>query len=418
MHILSKERTQFHNGHSAIETELRILMVEDVESDAMLVDRVLLKENIVFTRVRVESEEEFILALETFRPDVILSDHSLPQFSSIAALNIYLQRKLDIPFILVTGSVSEEFAVNSLKKGADDYVLKCNLSRLPIAIRYALRHRKHERIRKEQDETLRNQNEELVKINKELDSFVYSVSHNLRSPLASVLGLVNVAMLDGLKDRDMVEGYFQMIKKSISKLDGTLKEILNYSRNARSDVVISEINLDQLVRQSFAEMKYLQGHHDISKKIDIGNTVPFYSDGYRLSIILANLISNAIKYCDEGKDNSFIQVSATITPAHAIVHILDNGMGIQRDHLPEIFTMFYRATEKSEGAGLGLYIVKETLERLHGRIAVTSRLGEGTDITLTLPNALLKENGKFSFLPQGIIEEVPTSLSRFEIDEK
>ena len=401
-----------------MEKELKILMLEDLEDDAQLIDRALRKEKFAFTRVRVETKDEFTQALETFKPDVILSDHSLPQFNSIAALTICQEKKLNLPFLLVTGSVSEEFAVNSLKKGADDYVLKSNLARLPMAIRYALRHRKHERIRKEQDETLRNQNEELVKINKELDSFVYSVSHNLRSPLASVLGLVNVAMLDGLKDRDMVEGYFQMIKKSISKLDGTLKEILNYSRNARSDVVISEINLDQLVRQSFAEMKYLQGHHDISKKIDIGNTVPFYSDGYRLSIILANLISNAIKYCDEGKDNSFIQVSATITPAHAIVHILDNGMGIQRDHLPEIFTMFYRATEKSEGAGLGLYIVKETLERLHGRIAVTSRLGEGTDITLTLPNALLKENGKFSFLPQGIIEEVPTSLSRFEIDEK
>jgi signal transduction histidine kinase len=299
----------------------------------------------------------------------------------------------------VTGSVSEEFAVNSLKQGADDYVLKSNLARLPMAIRYALRHRKQERIRKEQDETLRNQNEELVKINKELDSFVYSVSHNLRSPLASVLGLVNVAMLDELKDRDMVDGYFQMIRKSIYKLDGTLREILNYSRNARSDVVISEINLDQLVRQSFAEMKYLQGHHDISKRIEIENTIPFYSDGYRLSIILANLIANSIQYCDEGKDNSFIQVSATITPAHAIVHILDNGVGINRDYLPEIFTMFYRATDKSEGAGLGLYIVKETLERLHARVAVASRLGEGTDITLTIPNALLKENSAVTLLP-------------------
>jgi len=389
-----------------MEKELKILMLEDLEDDALLIDRALRKEKFAFIRVRVETQDEFTNALETFKPDVILSDHSLPQFNSIAALTICQERKLNLPFLLVTGSVSEEFAVNSLKKGADDYVLKSNLARLPMAIRYALRHRRQERIRKEQDEMLRNQNEELVKINKELDSFVYSVSHNLRSPLASVLGLVNVAMLDELKDRDMVDGYFQMIRKSISKLDGTLREILNYSRNARSDVVISEINLDQLVRQSFAEMKYLQGHHDISKRIEIENAIPFYSDGYRLSIILANLIANSIQYCDEGKDNSFIQVSATITPAHAIVHILDNGVGINRDYLPEIFNMFYRASEKSDGAGLGLYIVKETLERLHGRVAVTSRLGEGTDITLTIPNTFLKENSTFSLLPPQTIEEV------------
>src|SRR5882762_983647 len=395
---------------AAMENELRILMLEDLEEDAGLVDRALQKEKIVFTRIRVDTQEEFINALEKFKPDVILSDHSLPQFNSIEALKICQERKLNLPFILVTGAVSEEFAVNCLKKGADDYVRKSNLARLPLAIRYALRHRRHESLRKEQEEILRKQNEELVKINKELDSFVYSVSHNLRSPLASVLGLVNVAMLDGLKDRGMVDDYFQMIKKSISKLDGTLKEILNYSRNARSDVVISEINLDQLVRQSFAEMKYLQGHHDISKQIDIGNTVPFYSDGYRLSIILANLISNAIKYCDEGKDNSFIQVSATITPAHAIVHIRDNGIGIHPDHLPEIFAMFYRATDKSDGAGLGLYIVRETLERLNARVAVTSGLGEGTNITLTIPNALLKENSGVTLLPPhatGDDDEIP-----------
>jgi signal transduction histidine kinase len=388
-----------------MEKELKILMLEDLEDDAVLIDRALRKEKFVFIRLRVETQDEFTQALETFRPDVILSDHSLPQFNSISALTICQERKLNLPFLLVTGSVSEEFAVNSLKKGADDYVLKSNLARLPLAIRYALRHRRQEKIRREQDETLRRQNEELVKINNELDSFVYSVSHNLRSPLASVLGLVNVALLDMLKDREMVDGYFQMIRKSISKLDGTLKEILNYSRNARSDVIISEINLDQLVRQSFAELKYLQGHHDISKQIDIGNTVPFYSDGYRLSIILANLISNSIKYCDEGKENSFIQVTATITPAHAIVQIRDNGIGIHQDYLPGIFNMFYRATDKSEGAGLGLYIVKETLERLQGRVAVSSRPGEGTDITLTIPNALLKENSRLSLPPHPTIEE-------------
>jgi len=149
-----------------------------------------------------------------------------------------------------------------------------------------------------------------------------------------------------------------------------------------------------------------------ARKLISGITVPFYSDGYRLSIIRANLISNAIKYCDEGKDNSFIQVSATITPPMPSSIFSTTGWDSAGSFAGDLHPCFIVPRKKSEGAGLGLYIVKETLERLHGRIAVTSRLGEGTDITLTLPNALLKENGKFSFLPQGIIEEVPTSLSR------
>jgi signal transduction histidine kinase len=370
-----------------MEKELRILMLEDLEEDAGLVDRALQKEKIAFTRIRVDTQEEFTNALENFQPDVILSDHSLPQFNSIEALKICQERKLNLPFILVTGAVSEEFAVNCLKKGADDYVLKSNLSRLPLAIRYALRHRRHESLRKEQEETLRKQNEELVKINKELDSFVYSVSHNLRSPLSSVLGLVNVALMDDQKTREMVDRYFEMIGRNVSRLDAALQQILNYSRNARSEVDISEINMEQLVRQTFAEMKYLEGHHVINKQFDIKHTVPFYSDPYRLSVILSNLISNAIKYADESKANSFIHVSAIITPECATLHVRDNGIGIHEDYLPGIFNMFYRATERSEGDGLGLYIVKEMLERLNATVVVTSILGETTDFTITIPNS-------------------------------
>ena len=372
---------------NVMEKELRILMLEDLEEDAGLVDRALQKEKIVFTRIRVDTQEEFTNALENFKPDVILSDHSLPQFNSIEALKICQERKLNLPFILVTGAVSEEFAVNCLKKGADDYVLKSNLSRLPLAIRYALRHRRHESLRKEQEEILRKQNEELVKINKELDSFVYSVSHNLRSPLSSVLGLVNVALMDDLKTSEMVDRYFEMIGRNVSRLDAALQQILNYSRNARSEVDISEINLEQLVRQTFAEMKYLEGHLEISKQFDIKASVPFYSDPYRLSVILSNLISNAIKYADEAKEKRFINVSAIITSESAIIHVRDNGIGIHEDYLPDIFNMFYRATEKSEGDGLGLYIVKEMLERLQATVVVTSQLNETTDFTITIPNS-------------------------------
>src|SRR6267142_287687 len=233
-----------------MEKELRILILEDMEDDAGLIDRALQKEKIAFTRLRVDTREEFTNALATFEPDVILSDHSLPQFNSIEALKVCQEMRLNIPFILVTGAVSEEFAVNCLKKGADDYVLKSNLSRLPMSIRYALRHRSQEAMRKEQEVTLVRQNEELTKINKELDSFVYSVSHNLRSPLSSVLGLASLARMDKLKSEEMVDGYFAMIERSVSKLDETLKEILNYSRNSRTQVEITNVNIEKIIRQS------------------------------------------------------------------------------------------------------------------------------------------------------------------------
>src|SRR5258706_758897 len=384
-----------------MEKQIKILMLEDREEDAVMVDRVLQKENIAFTRIRVDTREEFTDALKSFAPDVILSDHSMPQFNSIEALKICNENKLNLPFILVTGTVSEEFAVDCPKRGADDYVLKSNLTRLPRAIRYALRYRQQENKRNEQEEKLRKQNEELTKINKELDSFVYSVSHNLRSPLSSVLGLINTARLDVQKTEEMVDRYFEMIGRNASRLDNTLQQNLNYSRNVWSAVDFSEVNLEQLVRKSFAEMKYLEGNREIRKEIDIHQQVPFYSDRYRVFVILSNLISNAIKYSDEAKAESFIQVTATITPESAIILICDNGIGIHPDCLPEIFNMFYRATEKRDGDGLGLYIAKEMLDRLSATAVVTSTLNEGAEFTITIPNAGQKQKGfyRWSVLP-------------------
>src|SRR5207245_1659243 len=143
----------------------------------------------------------------------------LPQFNSIEALKIAQELKPGVPFIIVTGSVSEEFAVGCIKRGANDYILKSNLSRLPLAIRYALNEQEGKKIRKQQEDILRRQNNELTKFNKELDSFVYNISHNLRSPLATVIGLVNVAKLDENKSNQTTDQYFEMIRKSTLKLD-------------------------------------------------------------------------------------------------------------------------------------------------------------------------------------------------------
>src|SRR5690606_28654573 len=141
----------------------------------------------------VDTKEEYLEALRNFEPDIILSDHSLPQFNSTEALKLCKEMNLTTPFILVTGAVSDEFAVNCIKQGAADYVLKSSMSRLRSAIDTALKHKKVEDEKSAAIAALAIQNEELTKINTELDSFVYSVSHNLRAPLMSVLGLLNLA---------------------------------------------------------------------------------------------------------------------------------------------------------------------------------------------------------------------------------
>ncbi|NJM26650.1 MAG: response regulator [Bacteroidia bacterium] len=214
-----------------MELNLKILMLEDLEDDVGLIERELKKAKMHFTLRRVDTRDEFVEALDSFHPDVILSDHAMPQFNSIEALNYCRSKGVVVPFVLVTGTVSEEFAVNCLKQGVDDYILKTNLSRLPSAITSALRQREMEQQKIEAEKSLKEQNEQLLKINTELDSFVYSVSHNLRGPLASILGLVNLTRMEDIGFDH--QNYFDLIEKRIMNLDHTIRQILDHYKNAR-----------------------------------------------------------------------------------------------------------------------------------------------------------------------------------------
>ncbi|HZY81351.1 MAG TPA: ATP-binding protein [Cyclobacteriaceae bacterium] len=364
------------------EKKLKILMLEDNPEDAFLIERVLRKDNMVFVTERVDTREEFCESIDRFQPDVVLSDHGLPRFNSREALKISLKQRATAPFILVTGTMSDEIAISCLREGADDYILKGNLSRLPSAIRRAIKERRLERLKREARYALRKQNHELVKVNSELDKFVYSVSHNLRGPLASVMGLLNIAE----SKAGNVEELHTMIRQSIMRLDETLKEIIDYSNNARSDVDASEINWKSLIDSAMQKLQYLPNAGDIEVTIDDSDAkFPFYSDPGRLALIFNSLYSNSILYCALDKKP---KIHTKIAGAYdsLTITVTDNGIGITKNCLPSVFNMFYRATERSSGAGLGLYITKETVKKLEGEITIQSVENEGTTITITLPN--------------------------------
>lgn len=364
---------------------LKIILLEDFSDDVDLVNDILKKEGLSFVLRTVDTRNDFIRLLSEFIPDVVLSDHSMPQFNSIEALHICKAVELQVPFILVTGTVSEEFAVQCIREGADDYVLKSNLTRLPSAILGALRKKAEETHRKKAEEALLFQNQELTKVNAELDRFVYSVSHNIRAPLMSVLGLLNLAQHDlKSKNTEHYSNYFSMMEGSINRLDDTLKEIIDYSRNSRTEIKRELLDLRELVEEAFQNLIYIQGAAVIEKKIVLEGSPLIYSDRLRLSVVLNNLLSNAIKYRDGKKNNNYINVRLQ-TYSDLYITVSDNGIGIPPEYHARIFDMFFRATEKSDGSGLGLYIVKETIEKMEGTIAVKSEHGVGTTFSMSLP---------------------------------
>ncbi|MCG8307853.1 MAG: ATP-binding protein [Cytophagales bacterium] len=227
-------------------------------------------------------------------------------------------------------------------------------------------------------------NSELRKLNEELDRFVYSASHDLRAPLSSVIGLVEVAKLEtSVKGKDKC---LSMINDSIHKLDGFINDIIDYSRNQRIEVQAEKVDLDYEVNEVFEELKFLDKDNSIDKIFKCHGDAYFTTDGRRINIILKNLISNSIRYHDFKKDNQFIKVEIRNNGQSALINVEDNGIGIDEEHLDSIFKMFYRADEASKGSGLGLYIVKETVDKLRGKIEVKSEVGQGTTFSICLPS--------------------------------
>lgn len=235
-----------------------------------------------------------------------------------------------------------------------------------------------------QDRTLKIQNEELIHVSRELDRFVYCASHDLRAPLMSIRGIINLVQ----KDDDPVsrQQYLSHIDKSITRLDKFISEIVNYSRNERTQVLQELIDFPEVIQESIDYLKYIEDASEVESIKILKNREPFYSDRSRIVMIFNSIIANAVQYRDKRK-KSFIRISISTTNEGACILFKDNGIGISREHISKIFDMFYRAHYSSKGSGLGLYNVKNAVEKLNGSITVFSEVDEGTTFRIILPNS-------------------------------
>ncbi len=249
--------------------------------------------------------------------------------------------------------------------------------------------------REQAEMALTKKNDELEKANQELDRFVYSASHDMRAPLSSLLGLMEIVRLTN-KDAGLEE-YFGLMKQRILTMEGFIKEITDYSRNSRTDIMIEEVRLLDLIHEVLSSIEFLAHHMKIERKIDVAPDFVIYTDASRLKVIMSNLITNAIKYHNSRRNEKWFRVGARVVDGGYELEVADNGIGIEDKYLNKIYDMFFRATEGSEGSGLGLYIVRETIQKLSGQIGCTSMLGVGTTFTLFLPNHY---NGKDRTGPQ------------------
>jgi PAS domain S-box-containing protein len=239
--------------------------------------------------------------------------------------------------------------------------------------------------------------------NYQLDQFVYKTSHDLRAPIASALGLINIIKMD--PDYERWPEYLELINGSLQKQDRFIKSMLNFSKSTRSKNIAEAIDFNALVSQCMQELQSLPDFKEVEQQVQLGTQgIKFYSDKMKLYIILSNIISNSIKYRDPVK-KSFLQIQVRLSTEAAEITVIDNGIGIPSQYQNQIFDMFFRATERSDGSGLGLYIVKQTVEKLQGHIIMESEQSKGTSFKVYIPNQYLPVNN------DTLIENEKTMLS-------
>lgn len=314
---------------------------------------------------------------------VVIADQRMPQITGVQFLSDIREKYPEIIRILLTAYTDINAVVDAINKGnVYSYVSKPWIeNEIKLCLDNAINLFK---TRKE----LVEKNEQLRKTNEELSRFVYSASHDLRSPLRSVLGLVDLARMKNQEYETY--HYLDLIEGSVKRLDGFINSIINYYKNDRIDTNAKVITFSEIINEALETQNFYRETSDIDLRINIHQEEQFISDEFRIKIILNNLVSNAIKYQKKDNLEKLLKIDINTKNSYAEIIVEDNGIGIPKQYQGEIYNMFYRATHYESGSGIGLYLVKDAVERSNGAIELSSDEGLGTKFRITIPSMIIE----------------------------
>ena len=359
-------------------TRLRVLLVEDNPTDVELVLLALLKDGFDVSSDVVQTVEEFNLRIHTATYDLILADYNLPQWRGMEALEILRRENLDVPLIVVTGYLGEEKAVECIKQGATDCVLKDHLARLPLSARRAL---DEQRLRQQR----RLSEEELARSNAELEQFAYVASHDLQEPLRMIANYTQLLAerYRGKLD-EQADKYIAYSVDGATRLQTLIRDLLRFSRVGKHEIERKTTECCAVVEQA---LNNLQAAVLESGAAVNWNGLPVVvADPAQLTQVFQNLIANAIKF--RGVGIPVIQIDSEKKGREWVFAVSDNGIGIPAESWHDIFVIFRRLHTRTEyaGNGMGLAICKKIIERHGGRIWIEAQTKPGCRFKFTLPS--------------------------------
>lgn len=354
--------------------KIKILYVDDEANNLSSFRSFFRKEYDVYT---AESAFEAFNIMKGVDMQILVTDQRMPQMTGVEFLEQTILTHPDSIRLLITGYSDIKTVIEAVNKGQiNKYIEKpWDWDKLKLVLENCVDLYNGKR-------ALKIKNLELQKTNDELNRFIYSASHDLRSPLMSILGIVQLAKLE----ENLTLEYLNIIETNILKLDEFIKNIIKYYQNSRSDELLEKIDFKQMLSAEIDMLRNIDS--SVTFETDIVETGDFVGDYFRIRLVLNNLISNAIKYRDSGKTNHIVNIQINTNQKEANIKVIDNGVGMAEEHLGNIFKMFYRAqsTSSKQGSGIGLFIVKESLEKIGGSITVNSTQGKGTEFEVLIPN--------------------------------
>lgn len=367
--------------------ELRVLIVEDSENDTLLLARELRRAGYQLSFHRVHSEAAMRTALADQTWDVVVSDYAIPGFGGLAALRLLQELEIDVPFMVVSGTIDEETAVAAMKAGADDFVLKDNLRRLAPAIARELRDAEIRREHRRLEEQLRRSHRLEI-----IGSLAGGIAHDLKNQLTPIL-LAADMLREELSNGDRT-AMLDVLRASTNRAAGILDQLLSFARGMEGRR--EPLQLSSLVQ----ELQEILSH-SLPKSIRIETSLPsdlwhVAGDATQLWQVLLNLSVNARDAMPEGgvltisAENVVLSrkdlLNENARPGrHVRIHVTDTGTGIPAAVLPRIFEPFVTTKERGAGTGLGLFTSANIVKSHHGMIHVSTELGCGTEFAIDLP---------------------------------
>lgn len=350
-----------------------VLYIDDEENNLQAFKANFRRQYEIYTAI---SAAEGLKILESVNIHVIIADQKMPNTTGVEFFKSILKTHPDPIRILLTGYTDIEALADAINHGDIYRYITKPWNNLEL----------HNSIKNAYDAhiakiELRNKMVELEKTNNELNRFIYSISHELRAPLVSVIGIVNLVRIEGFYNSS--GEYWSLVENCANKLDYYIQKTLEYYKNTKSLKDVTEVDFKKLI----SELIEIYAYTDKETKflVNVTQEKTFKGDLFRIEVILGNLISNAIKYQKNESKSKKVEIKVEVNNDTAEITIIDNGIGILSEHLEKIFSQFFK-TNTNQGTGLGLFIVKEALEKINGKIYVSSNLNQGTTFKIIIPN--------------------------------